>query len=117
MLDVLEEKTSINFEEFEKVVMKTAQVIAVSDVPNSRKLLAFDLRCGNKKFQIFSGIKKHYPNYDVLTGKYVVFVENLAPRTIMGKTSHGMLLTVENHHGDVSLLFGPPELGDNAQVL
>ena len=117
MLDILEEKTTIKFEEFEKITMKTAKIMAVNDVPDSKKLLAFDLKCGDNEFQILSGIKKHYPDYSTLPGKYITFVENLAPRTIMGKLSKGMLLTVEDTRGRVSLLFSPPELGDNAEVL
>ncbi|MBX2808068.1 MAG: hypothetical protein KTR20_05495 [Cellvibrionaceae bacterium] len=117
MLDLVEQKPTIDFKDFEKVAMKTAKIIAVNAVPDSRKLLAFDLKCGDREFQILSGIKKYYPDYHSLCGHYVTYVENLAPRKIMGHLSEGMLLTVENTQGDVALLLSPPALGDNAAVI
>jgi len=64
-----------------------------------------------------SAIKAYYPDYAALVGRHVVFVANLAPRSIMGQLSQGMLLTVENGEGVVSLLFSSSALGDGARVI
>jgi methionyl-tRNA synthetase len=77
----------VELSDFDKIVLKTALVIGVRDVPRSKKLLAVDLQCNGRSFTIVSGIKQYYPQPLSLVGRYVVFIENLAPRDIMGERS------------------------------
>jgi methionyl-tRNA synthetase len=39
-----------------------------------------------------------------MTGKMVVFVENLAPRPLRGITSEGMMLAADDGEGNVKLI-------------
>lgn len=107
----------IDLKYFDQVVMQTGEIINVAEVPRSSKLLAFDLQCGDYRRRILSGIKEHYASPSDLIGKHVVFVANFLPRKIMGEISEGMLLTVENADGLVSLLFSPDALGNGSRVL
>ena len=50
-----------------------------------------------------SGIAKHY-SPEELVGKKVVFVTNLAPRTVCGVLSEGMILAAEDEDGVMSLV-------------
>ena len=85
----------ITIEDFAKVKMQIAEVIACEKVEKSDKLLCFTLNDGTgKDRQILSGIAKYYKPEE-LVGKTVVACTNLAPRKMMGRESNGMLISAE----------------------
>ena len=89
-------KDLIEFDDFEKVELRVAEILDVSEVEKSNKLLRFKLDDGSENGRtILSGIKKWYPEYQDLVGKKVAFVANLKPRKMMGEVSEGMLLSAE----------------------
>lgn len=49
-------------------------------------------------------------------GKQVCFVANLAPRTIRGIVSEGMILSAEDNEGKLSLLTVSPEAKPGSEV-
>ena len=53
--------------------------------------------------QIVAGIGKSYEP-DALVGRTIVIVANLAPRTLMGVESRGMLLAAHGEEGPVLLV-------------
>ena len=55
--------------------------------------------------QILSGIRAYYPDPTVLVGMQALYIVNLAPRTMMGYDSNGMLLAV----GDNDCIFMVPQ--------
>lgn len=96
---VSSKEAQIEYDDFDKVELKVAEIIAVEEVPKSEKLLQFRLNAGDKADrQILSGIKKWYPDFEKLVGKKVVIVANMKPRKMMGRLSQGMILSAE--HGD-----------------
>ncbi|WP_278621026.1 methionine--tRNA ligase [Weissella koreensis] len=107
----------IEFDDFEKVSLKVAEIKNVSEIENSKKLLKFELDDGTAKGRtILSGIKKWYPEYQQLTGKKVAFVANLKPRTMMKKyVSEGMLLSAEKD-GNVTLSILPDEIEAGSEL-
>lgn len=89
-------KELIEFDDFDRVELRVAKVLDVSEVAKSNKLLRFKLDDGTEQGRtILSGIKKWYPAYTELIGKNVAFVANLKPRKMMGELSEGMLLSAE----------------------
>ncbi|MCM0598282.1 methionine--tRNA ligase [Periweissella fabalis] len=97
----------LEYDDFDKVELKVAEIIAVEEVPKSDKLLQFRLNAGDSQDrQILSGIKKWYPNYSELVGKKVVIVANMKPRKMMGRLSQGMILSAE-YDGEVQLTILP----------
>lgn len=97
----------VEYDDFDKVELKVAEIIAVEEVPKSDKLLQFRLNAGDSQDrQILSGIKKWYPNYSELVGKKVVIVANMKPRKMMGRLSQGMILSAE-YDGEVQLTILP----------
>lgn len=98
--DNVTEKTEqadyIGIEDFAKVEMKVAHVLACNYVEGADKLLQFTLDVGeDKPRNVFSGIRKFYEPEQLL-GKKVICVTNLAPRKMKFGISEGMVLSTGN---------------------
>jgi len=83
----------ISIDDFRKVELRTAEVIACEPHPNADRLLVLKLKVGAEERQIVSGIRQHYAPAD-LVGKTIILAANLEPADLRGVTSHGMLLAV-----------------------
>lgn len=87
---MLEEKISID--EFLKVEIKLGTVTSVSVVEGADKLYKLTVDLGEiSERQILSAIREYVSTEDLL-GKQFPFITNLAPRTIRGHESNGMIL-------------------------
>ena len=94
----------IGIEDFAKVKLIAAKIIACEKVEKSDKLLKSTLDCGNGETRtVVSGIAKWY-SPEEMPGKTVVLVANLAPRKMRGVLSEGMLLCAEDVEGNLKLL-------------
>ena len=91
----------IGYDDFSKLDLRLAKVVACEEVPKSKKLLKFTLDLGTEQRTVLSGIKKWF-SPDQLVGKTVVVVANLAPKMMCGIESHGMILCAIDA-GDVNL--------------
>jgi methionyl-tRNA synthetase len=89
--DTLPASPHITIDEFMKVQLKTAKVLAAERVPKSEKLIKLQVSLGNEQRQIVAGIGKKYEP-DALVGKTIVIVANLKPAKLMGIESQGMVL-------------------------
>lgn len=96
----------IGIDDFMKVELRTAQVIACEPVPKAKKLLKLQIDLGYEKRQVVSGIAKFYKP-EQLIGKKLIVVANLAPATLCGVESQGMLLA--SGETDVRVIFLDPE--------
>ena len=81
----------ISIEDFMKVQLKVAKVLAAERVSKSSKLLKLQVDLGSEQRQIVAGIGKKYEPDD-LVGKTIVVVANLKPAKLMGVESQGMVL-------------------------
>ena len=88
----------ISIEEFQKIDLRVAQVLAAEAVPKSRKLLKLRVSLGTEERTVLAGIAEHYAPGD-LVGKKVVVVANLQPAKLMGIESQGMVLAGEGGQG------------------
>ena len=82
---------TIEYADFQKVQLRTAEILSAEPVPGADKLLKLQIRIGEETRQIVAGIAKHYAPAD-LPGKRIVVVANLKPAKIRGVESNGMLL-------------------------
>lgn len=96
----IESKQTIGIDEFEKLDLRVAKVIACEEVPKSDKLLKFTLDVAGETRTVLSGIAKYYQAQQLI-GKNVVLLANLAPRKIRGILSEGMILSAANDDGSV----------------
>ena len=98
-----EQVPEITIDDFAKVQLKVGEIIACEKVPKSSKLLHETVKFGNEIRSVVSGIAKHYTPEEMV-GKKVVFVTNLAPRTVCGVLSEGMILAAEDEDGKLALV-------------
>lgn len=81
----------IVYDDFAKVELKVAEVIACEKVKGADKLLKLQLDLGGETRQVVSGIAQHYKPGE-LVGKKVICVTNLKPVKLRGELSQGMIL-------------------------
>ncbi len=106
----------LSFDDFMKVELKVAKVIECEPVEGSDKLYKLTIRVGEETRTLAVGIAKYYAP-DELLGKKIIIVANLAPRTLKGVTSQGMLLAAEDSNGKLGLLtLDNQEVADGAQI-
>ena len=92
----------IGIEDFQKVDLRVAKVLACEPVKKSDKLLCLQLEVGREKRQVVSGIHAWYEPEDLI-GKKVLMAYNLTPAKLRGVESCGMILAAA--------------VGDRAQVV
>jgi methionyl-tRNA synthetase len=92
----------IAIEDFQKVELRVAEVVAAEAVPGSQKLLKLTVAAPEER-TVVAGIAKDY-RPEELIGRRVVLVANLRPHKLMGITSEGMLLAAGGEAGKLSLL-------------
>jgi len=95
----------INYDDFAKVELRVCEVVDCKPIKRAKKLLELTLNDGTKTPRtVASGIAKWYSPEDLI-GKKVIVVANLAPRTLCGVESHGMILAGEITEDDVKVAF------------
>lgn len=108
-------RENIPFEDFEKLDLRVGTVLSCEKVKKSKKLLKFEIADGLENRTIVSGIAQHYAPED-LVGKQVCFVANLAPRTINGIESQGMILSAVNFDDSLSVITVDRKVAPGSQI-
>ncbi len=113
--EVIPLKAKVDFEDFSKLDIRTATVIAAEKVPKTKKLLKLELDTGIDKRTVISGIAEHY-DPEELINQQVCLLANLAPKKIKGIESHGMILMAEDSSGNLKLVSPTEKTDDGCQV-
>ena len=100
-----EHEPEIGIDDFAKVELRVAEVIACEPIPKAKKLLKLQVDLGYEKRQVVSGIAKFYQPQDLI-GKKVVLITNLKPAKLCGVDSFGMILA--SGEDDVKVVFLDP---------
>jgi methionyl-tRNA synthetase len=94
----------ITIDDFAKVDLRVARVLAAEDVAQAKKLLKLTLSLGGEHTRtVFAGIKGVYEP-EQLVGRLVVCVANLAPRKMKFGTSEGMVVAAGAGGKEIFLL-------------
>lgn len=95
---VAPEEKRISIADVMRVEVKIGEVLTAERVPETDKLLRLSVEFGEVAGprQIVSGINQYVESPEELVGQQFAFVTNLAPRTIKGLESNGMLFAVGN---------------------
>ena len=106
---------TITIDDFAKVQLKLARVIAAERVEKSDKLLKLRLKVGDSERTVVSGIAKHYAPEEMV-GKTVVVVANLKPAKLRGIMSEGMILCASDDAGKLSLITVDGDFADGSSI-
>jgi methionyl-tRNA synthetase len=93
----------ISIDDFMKVELRVAKVIAAERVPKSKKLLKLLVDVGTEQRTVVAGIAESYEP-DALVGRTIAVVFNLQPAKLMGIESNGMVLAASPDDGRAILV-------------
>ena len=108
-------KETITFDDFSKLDLRVGTITAAEKVKKAKKLLQLQVELGNETRTIVSGIAESFSPEKVV-GQQVTVLTNLAPRTIRGVESQGMLLMSENTEGKM-VFISPDKGGENGFLI
>lgn len=126
-------KSSISFDDFQKVELTVGKILSAEKVPETDKLLKLIADFGIKGRtspaagevlplverdirQIISGIAPYFSDPKALVGKKCMFVTNIPVRVIKGLESNGMILAVSTEDGTFSLLEPSAEIPEGTRA-
>ena len=109
------QKPEVSFEQFGAMDIRTATVLAAERVPKTDKLLKLTIDTGIDQRTIVSGIAEYYSPEDIL-GKQICILANLAPRTIRGIESKGMILMAKQGDGTMRFITPQEAVTNGAQI-
>lgn len=108
-------KKQISFEDFKKLNLRVGTVLEAEKIKKAKKLLQLKVDIGDEIRTIVSGIAATYSPEDII-GKQVTLLTNLAPRTLRGVESQGMLLMAEDPSGK-PIIISPDQGATNGQPI
>ena len=111
----IEPKATISYDDFAKLQFQVGEILACEEVKKSRKLLCSQVKVGSKVLQIVSGIKSQY-SPEEMVGKKVMVLTNLAPATLAGIESQGMLICAEDAEGALALMVPENPMPSGAEI-
>lgn len=107
--EVEDQKAEISYDDFAKLDIRVGTIVEVEKIENADKLLKCTIDFGALGTRtIVSGIAQWKSPADLI-GKQCPYVVNLAPRTLRGVESRGMLLAASDEDG-VALLYPEREI-------
>jgi methionyl-tRNA synthetase len=112
---VVPTQEEISIDEFARIDLRVAQVLAAEKVEGSDKLLKLKIKVMGEERQIVAGIALHYQP-DQLVGTEIVVVANLKPAKLRGLLSQGMLLAASNSDGKLAVLRPEIPIGEGSKV-
>jgi methionyl-tRNA synthetase len=101
-------REEITFEDFSKIDIRTGTILEAEKMPKAKKLLVLKVDTGVDVRTVVSGIAESFKPEEII-GQQVSVLVNLAPRTLRGVESSGMILMTETKEG--KLAFVQPSSG------
>ena len=105
----------ISIDDFLKIDLRVAKVLAAEKVPNSRKLMKLSIDVGTEQRTLVAGIAEAYEP-EQLVGRTVGIVFNLKPAKLMGIESNGMILAASPEGGKPVLVAFEGEIAPGSRI-
>lgn len=109
------QKSNVSFDDFTAMDIRTGTITAAEKVKKTKKLLKLTIDTGIDIRTVVSGIAAYYAP-EAIVGEQVSVLVNLAPRTIKGILSQGMVLMAEDKDGTLRFV-KPSESTSNGSVI
>jgi tRNA-binding protein len=100
-------KGEVDIDAVAAVDIRVGTIVEVGDVPGSSKLVRLQVDFGDFRRTILAGMKKEREDPREVEGRQALFVVNLAPRTMAGVVSEGMLFDIGYEDGITPVLAVP----------
>jgi methionyl-tRNA synthetase len=105
----------ITIDDFLKIDLRVAKVLAAEKVPNSRKLMKLSIDVGSEQRTLVAGIAEAYEP-EQLVGRTVGIVFNLKPAKLMGIESNGMILAASAEGGKPVLVAFDGDIAPGSRI-
>ena len=102
----------ISIDDVKQLDLRVVSIVAVERVPKSKKLLKVLVDLGFEKRTVVAGIGEGVQDIDSFIGRKVILVANLAPASLCGVESQGMLLAAKGDMGLELPIFSLSSPGD-----
>ncbi|MGL4562475.1 MAG: methionine--tRNA ligase [Brevinema sp.] len=112
---IKEAKPEISIEDFMKIDLRVAEIIAAEIPENSKKLLKLQVKVGEEQRQIMAGIKEFFAPEELI-GRKIIIVYNLKPAKLAGELSEGMLLAASTEDKSSLFLVNPGDIASGSIV-
>jgi tRNA-binding protein len=100
-------KPTITMADLERIDVRVGTIVAVDDVPASKKLVRLRVDFGDQARTILVGMKGERERPEEILGRQALFVVNLEPRRMAGEISEGMMFDIGAADGVVPALAVP----------
>jgi len=84
-------RPEISLDQLRQVDIRVGRIMAVEEIPESRKLMKLTVSFGSHTRSIVAGLKQERPQPQLLVGRQALFVVNLPRKAMAGVESEGML--------------------------
>jgi len=112
---VEQQKDTVSFDDFQKMDIRAAKIVAAEKIAKTKKLLKLTVDTGIDQREIVSGIADRFTPEELI-GRQVLVLVNLEPREMKGILSNGMILMAEDAAGTLRLLQPDGEVSNGAVV-
>ncbi len=112
---VAPQKEECTYDQFAAMDIRSATVLEAERVPKTDKLLKLKIDTGIDVRTIVSGIAEYYKPEEMV-GKQICILANLAPRTIKGIESKGMILMAKEEDGKMRIVTPEERLSNGATI-
>ena len=109
------QKENVSFDDFCGMDIRVGTITEAEKVKKTKKLLKLTIDTGIDTRTVVSGIAEHYKP-EAIIGEQVSILVNLAPRTIKGIESQGMVLMAEDKDGTLRFV-KPSEASSNGSII
>ncbi len=105
----------VTYEDFINMDFRVGEILECEEVRKSNTLVKFQVSVGDQVLQIMSGIKG-IVDPETLIGKKVMVLTNLAPTTLGGMTTEGIICIAEDDTGKLSFMVPEEEVSVGAEI-
>ena len=105
----------ISIDDFMKIDLRVAKVLAAERVPNSKKLMKLSIDVGSEQRTLVAGIAEAY-EAEQLVGRTIGIVFNLKPAKLMGIESNGMILAASAEGGKPVLVAFDGDIAPGSRI-
>ena len=114
-MEIPELLPEITIDDFAKIDIRVAKVLACEKVKKSDKLLCLQLDDGMGGRQVVSGIAQYYAPEDLI-GKKIQLIANLKPVKLRGVESNGMICAADMPGGGCKVMFADDSIPVGAKI-